>query len=130
MFVGCSIRTTQNSNVFIEANVSVVARRYFVNGASPVMEVVYNWFLMATVGKTFWGFVAEMAIPVFSVGGVWLSTSHDPHIRKIGFGCGIVSQPFWFYAAITAINLGMLINAVFFTALWVWRFTFVKTRDK
>jgi hypothetical protein len=86
------------------------------------MQAIYEWLAIAYGNKSFWEFAAGMVLPVFSVFGVWLSTSVKPTTRRIGFACGIVSQPFWFYAAINMYNLGVFINSIFFTLLWVARF--------
>ncbi len=85
------------------------------------MQAIYEWLAIAYGNKSIWEFMAGMVLPVFSVMGVWLSTSPNPNTRRIGFGCGIVSQPFWFYAAINMYNLGVFINSIFFTLLWVAR---------
>lgn len=86
------------------------------------MEAVYNWILMSTAGQTSDTFVAGMLLPVFSVVGVLLSTSLHSRTRFAGFCCGLISQPVWFYVAVSAYSLGMFINSMFFTALWLYRF--------
>lgn len=87
-----------------------------------MIEAIINWFHLSTVGQSSDTFTAGMLLPVFSVVGVLLSTSLHQHTRFAGFCCGLISQPVWFYVAITAYSLGMFINSLFFTALWLYRF--------
>lgn len=80
-----------------------------------------EWLLIATAGKTLADLLLGLSLPLFSVLGVFLSTSNNNLFKAIGFSCGIISQPVWFYFAITTHNLGMFINGIFFTLLWVYR---------
>ena len=85
------------------------------------MEAIKEWFVIATTNKTTLQMLADYALLIFSVGGVFLSTSPNPKIRFTGFLCGIISQPMWFIAAIKAHSLGILLNSLFFTLLWFYR---------
>lgn len=80
-----------------------------------------EWIEIATTGRTPVDFFMGLLLPMFSVLGVFLSTSRNEGISRLGFACGICSQPVWFYFAITSFNLGMFINSLFFTLLWIYR---------
>lgn len=85
-----------------------------------MIDAALHWLQLSTVGQTPAAFIAGMLLPIFSVVGVLLSTSLHRGARLTGFCCGLLSQPVWFYVAITACSLGMFINSMFFTALWLY----------
>lgn len=85
------------------------------------MSYIVEWLHLALANKNLLQLLAELLLPCFSVVGVFMSTSPNAKTRFIGFISGIISQFFWFYAAIVAYNLGMFINVCFFTVLWIYR---------
>ncbi len=87
-----------------------------------MMDAIIQWLAAATLNQTPEDFAAGIALALLSVTGVLLSTSLHPPIRITGFLCGLLSQPLWFYIAITSYNLGLFINSIFFTAMWFYRF--------
>ena len=83
------------------------------------MELIIQWFN----NKSNFDLFMELVLPLFSVMCVFLSTSsYNEKIRSFGFCCGMISQPFWFYAAFIAMNIGLFIISLFFTGLWIYRF--------
>lgn len=81
-----------------------------------------EWLRISMVDQTVLDVVLGMLLPIFSVLGVFLSTSLNATVRRTGFVLGLLSQPVWFYFAISTYNVGMFINAMFFTGLWLFRF--------
>lgn len=86
------------------------------------MDAITQWLTAATLNQTPEGFAAGILLALLSVTSFLLSTSLHPPIRITGFLCGLLSQPLWFYIAITSHNLGLFINSMFFTAMWFYRF--------
>lgn len=87
-----------------------------------MIDVITTWLTAATVDQSPAVFFAGILLALLSVTGVLLSTSLKASIRIVGFCCGLLSQPIWFYIAIDTHNLGLFINSVFFTLLWAYRF--------
>lgn len=85
------------------------------------MDLFADWLRQAVENKTAMDHLTNMVIPLFSMLGVFLSTSLSLTVRRFGFAIGLVSQPFWFYLAFASHSLGLVINSLFFTALWVYR---------
>jgi len=65
--------------------------------------------------------LCSLMLPIMSVGGVWLSTSKKYTTRYLGFISCLLSQVFWFYVAYYHKDLGLFINSVFFSMLWLYR---------
>lgn len=87
-----------------------------------MLESATQWLTAATFNQLPQDFVAGILLALLSVTSLLLSTSVYPAIRLTGFICGLLSQPLWFYIAIQTYNLGLFINSVFFTLMWLYRF--------
>lgn len=85
------------------------------------MDFIIDWLRHATENKAALDHLSNMVIPLFSFIGVYIGTSVKIGVRRFGFFLGLVSQPFWFYLAFTSFSLGLVVNSVFFTGLWVCR---------
>lgn len=66
-----------------------------------------------------WHWAAQAWIVNWSLIGAFLMTSKQMETRKWGFVCGLISQPGWFYAVITAEQWGQLLMACVYTAMWI-----------
>ena len=84
-------------------------------------DLCIAWLVASTTGVTLTSFLVGMALPICSVTGVLCSTSLNTKMRRVGFSMGILSQPFWYYAAFESYNFGMFINTNFFTIMWLYR---------
>lgn len=87
------------------------------------METITTWLSAATISQTPTAFLTGIFLALFSVSSLLLSTSLIKTVRLAGFTCGLISQPFWFYTAIDSYNLGLFINSIFFSGMWIYRFT-------
>ena len=61
---------------------------------------------------------AQIGIALFGVTAIFLSQS--PNLRAQRFACvfGLIGQPFWFWAAISAKQWGIVALCFFYTAAW------------
>lgn len=62
--------------------------------------------------------VAQVGIVIFGTTGVFLSQSGDPEIARWACISGLMSQPFFFYAAISTRQWGMSFVNVLYAAAW------------
>ena len=62
--------------------------------------------------------IAQIAIMMTGVTAVFLSQSKSERLRKFACIFGLIGQPFWFYAAFTAEQWGILALTLVYTASW------------
>lgn len=62
--------------------------------------------------------IGQFIIPVSACLAIWLLARDNRSLRRWGPLAGLVGQPFWFVATISAEQWGMLLVAVWFT--WVY----------
>jgi len=60
----------------------------------------------------------QVAIALTGVVAVWLTQQNNHTLRKYACIFGLTGQPFWFYAAYTSEQWGILILTVFYTYSW------------
>ena len=67
--------------------------------------------------------IDQIAIALTGVVAIFLTQSSNPEHRRYACLFGMASQPFWFYAAYTAGQWGILILNCFYALAWgkgVW----------
>lgn len=62
--------------------------------------------------------IAQFAIALFGVTAIFLSQSSDAKQRKFACLFGLISQPFWFWSAISAEQWGIFMLCCFYTVAW------------
>ena len=62
--------------------------------------------------------LAQLGIAVFGVAAIRLSQHHRDGVRRWACICGLLAQPFWFYATATAGQWGIF--ALCFLYTWAW----------
>lgn len=60
-----------------------------------------------------------MMIGVFGVAAIWLSQDLRPERRRWASVCGLIAQPFWFYATWTAGQYGIFALSFLYAASWM-----------
>jgi len=63
--------------------------------------------------------INQICIAVFGIAAVWLSQDSRPSLQKWASVFGLISQPFWYIAAIQTGQWGILILSVFYTIAWM-----------
>ena len=61
---------------------------------------------------------AQLGIFVFGVAAVWLVAQRGP-IRRWGYVCGLVAEPFWLYSSIAARQWGVVAMCFIYAAGWI-----------
>lgn len=62
--------------------------------------------------------ISQTGLTVFGLLAVWLVTYKKEHIRKWGYVCGLLSEPFWFTTVIYHHQWIILLSCVIYTWLW------------
>lgn len=62
--------------------------------------------------------LAQIGIAIFGVAAIRLSQDHRDSVRRWACICGLLAQPFWFYATWTAGQWGIF--ALCFLYTWAW----------
>ncbi len=62
--------------------------------------------------------IAQVAIAVMGGAAIWLVARLEKW-KRWGYIIGFCSQPFWFYATITAEQWGMFVLAIWYTYCWM-----------
>ena len=60
----------------------------------------------------------QIAIAFTGVTAIWLSQSKNADWRRYACLFGLVGQPFWFYAAISAEQWGIVVLCCLYTVSW------------
>tara|TARA_B100001105_G_C22307688_1_gene406658 strand:- start:548 stop:778 length:231 start_codon:yes stop_codon:yes gene_type:complete len=63
--------------------------------------------------------IEQIAIAFFGLSAIWLSQSAREASRKWAPILGLSSQPFWFYATLTAEQWGIFVLSLFYTLAWM-----------
>jgi len=69
--------------------------------------------------------LSQIGILLTGVAAVFLSQSKSERLRKFACVFGLMGQPFWFYAAVTAEQWGIFLTCILYTLGWsrgVWNF--------
>lgn len=67
--------------------------------------------------------ISQYAIVFTGVTAIWLTQSKRQDVRRFACLFGLAGQPFWFAAAISAEQWGIVVLCCFYTAAWargVW----------
>lgn len=67
--------------------------------------------------------IEQFAIALTGVTAIWLSQSRSVKARRFACLFGLAGQPFWFWAAISAQQWGIVVLCCFYTVAWargVW----------
>ncbi len=64
--------------------------------------------------------IDQLAIACTGAAAVWCSQDHRERVRRWACILGMIGQPFWFYAAWTAEQWGILATCFLYTYGW-WR---------
>jgi hypothetical protein len=62
--------------------------------------------------------IDQIGIALFGLTAIWLSQSSHFEHRRWACVLGLCSQPFWFYAAWSASQWGILVLTAFYTLAW------------
>lgn len=62
--------------------------------------------------------LAQLGIAIFGVAAIRLSQDHRDGVRRWACICGLLAQPFWFYATWQAGQWGIF--ALCFLYTWAW----------
>lgn len=62
--------------------------------------------------------IEQLAIAMTGVTAIWLTQSKSPKARRFACLFGLAGQPFWFWAAITAQQWGIVVLCCFYTVAW------------
>ena len=61
----------------------------------------------------------QIVIPTFGVAAVWISQDSRRSVARWGCICGLISQPFWFFAAWHAHQWGIFAASIFYACGWL-----------
>lgn len=78
------------------------------------MAVYQNWI------KLMVDLISQIGVLVFGLLAVWLVAYKEKNIRKWGYLCALLSEPFWFITVIYHHQWVILISCLIYTWLW-WR---------
>jgi len=70
-----------------------------------------------TLIKTF-DYVSQALIFILGVGSVGLVGSKNSRVRRWGYLCGVLQEPFWFYSTAYAGQWFIFASAFLYTAVW------------
>lgn len=62
--------------------------------------------------------IEQMAIAFFGLSAIWMTQAPSDKHRKWAPVLGLCSQPFWFYATLTAEQYGIFVLSIFYTMAW------------
>ncbi len=62
--------------------------------------------------------IAQIAIGVFGLFAIAFAMAGDPNYRRFAPLLGLLTQPFWFYATISAEQWGMVFLCICYTVVW------------
>jgi len=60
----------------------------------------------------------QIAIAVTGVVAIWLTQQSKSELKKYASILGLIGQPFWFYATISAEQWGIFVLSWFYTYSW------------
>jgi hypothetical protein len=60
----------------------------------------------------------QIGIFLLGTGMVWFSADERARVRLVGCVCGLLSQPFWFYASYKTEQWGAFAMSFVFLAVW------------
>lgn len=66
--------------------------------------------------------INQAGIVIFGVIAAWLTQQRDERLKKYACIFGLISQPFWFYAAIQSNQWGIFILSCIYTGVWLMGF--------
>ena len=64
------------------------------------------------------GIIAQVGIFAFGMAAIILVNDHRENVRRWGPVCGLMAQPFWFYATATAEQWGIFACSFVYAASW------------
>ncbi|MGB7388924.1 MAG: hypothetical protein WA929_15170 [Pseudomonas neustonica] len=62
--------------------------------------------------------ITQFGLTIFSLLAIWLTQDTRLQRRRWASIFGLVSQPFWFYAAISTQQWGVFILSLLYTSVW------------
>lgn len=62
--------------------------------------------------------ITQFGLTIFSLLAIWLTQDTSLQRRRWASIFGLVSQPFWFYAAISTQQWGVFILSLLYTGVW------------
>ena len=68
--------------------------------------------------------IAQIGITAFGLAAIWLVTYKNPNIRKWGYLCGLLSEPFWVITLIYHHQWIVVFTVVVYTWAW-WRGVYI-----
>lgn len=62
--------------------------------------------------------IVQTAILILSGAAIWLVGRRNSWVRRWGYVVGLISQPFWLYAAYKAQQWGIFLLSIWY--VWAW----------
>ncbi|HDY98737.1 MAG TPA: hypothetical protein ENH72_09620 [Pseudomonas sabulinigri] len=62
--------------------------------------------------------INQFGLTIFSLLAIWLTQEKRIERRRWASVFGLISQPFWFWAAISSQQWGILLLSLLYTAVW------------
>lgn len=79
--------------------------------------------------------IANTGIIIFGGSAIFLLSRKD-HLARWGYIMGLLSQPFWFYIAISTGQIGVFVMSCWFTYCWIkgiynyWYIPYKENKDE
>lgn len=63
--------------------------------------------------------ISQTGIVIFGLLAAWLTQQGNEQLKKYACIFGLISQPFWFYAALESEQWGIFILSLIYTGVWL-----------